>query len=166
MTRWFPLEPADAGLFDSAPHVYRFRKRFAAPPDRVWESLTSDASLAAWSPMVTDVKWLSPRPFGVGTEREVVLAPGLTRVRERYFRWDEGRGYSFAVFAANAPAFRRFAEDYVVESDGGDGTLFAWTVAIEPKGALSLPFRALSPILKAAFGRMAADGQRYFAKPA
>jgi Polyketide cyclase / dehydrase and lipid transport len=163
MTRWYSLEPADANFLTTAPHIFRFQKRYAAPPERVWESLASDASLAAWGPSVKEVNWLSPRPFEIGTTREVVLAGGLTRVRERYFRWDEGRGYSFAVYEANVPIFRRFAEDYGVEPDG-DGTLFTWTVAIEPKGAFSLPFKALSPIIRAAFGRMAADGQRYFAK--
>jgi Polyketide cyclase / dehydrase and lipid transport len=163
MTRWYPLESADADLFTTAPHIYRYEKRFAAPPDKVWESLTSDASLAAWGPSVKEVNWSSPRPFGVGTTREVVLIGG-PRVQERFFRWDEGRCYSFEVLQANAPIFRRFAEDYVVEPDGGAGTLFTWTVAIEPKPAFALPFKALSPVLKAAFGRLAADGQRYFAR--
>ena len=106
---------------------------------------------------------LPRRPFGVGTTREVVLAAGTPRVRERFIRWDEGHGYSFAVYEASVPVFRHFVEDYVVEPDG-DGTLFTWKVAIEPKGAFALPFKLLSPVLKVSFGRMASDGQRYFAK--
>jgi carbon monoxide dehydrogenase subunit G len=163
MTRWYAVEPADANFFTSAPHVFRYSKRFAAPPEKVWESLTSDESLAAWSPTVSSLTWLSPRPFGVGTTREVALAPGLVRVHERYFRWDEGRGNSFFVYEANAPVFKRFAEDYEVEPEG-DGTRFTWTVAIEPKGVLALPFKALAPALKLAFGRLASDGERYFAR--
>jgi Polyketide cyclase / dehydrase and lipid transport len=163
MTRWYPLEPADAEFFTSAPYVFRFQKRFAAPPEQVWESLTSDASLAAWGPMVKAVNWTSPRPFGVGTTREVT-GPALTpRMRERYFRWDEGRRHSFAVYESTGRLFKRFAEDYIVEPDS-DGTLFTWTVAIEPKGALALPFKAIAPALKAGFGRLPRDGQRYFAK--
>jgi polyketide cyclase/dehydrase/lipid transport protein len=169
MTRWYGLEPADDDLFASAPHVFRYSKRFAAPIERVWESLTSDESLAVWSATVSAVTWLSPRPFGIGSTREVVLAPGLARVRERFFRWDEGRRYSFAVYEANLPFFRRFAEDYVLEpaasssSAAGDTTLFTWTVALEPKSSFALPFKPLAPVLKLAFGRMAADGERYFA---
>jgi carbon monoxide dehydrogenase subunit G len=163
MTRWYPLEPSDAGVLDSAPHVYLFRRRYAAKPERVWESLASDESLAAWGPSVKRVDWLSPRPFGIGTTREVVLAAGTPRVRERFIRWDEGHRYSFAVYEASLPLFRHFLEDYVVEPDG-HGTLFTWKIAIEPKGALALPFRLLSRVLRAAFGRMASDGQRYFAK--
>jgi hypothetical protein len=137
--------------------------QYAVPPDQVWESLASDASLAAWGPSVKEVRWLSPRPFGVDTTREVVLAGGLARVHERFFRWDEGRGYSFAVYEASVPVFRHFVEDFVLEA-GGNGTLFTWTVAIEPKGAVSLPLKVLRPVFKAAFARMAADGERYFAK--
>ncbi|WP_197379009.1 SRPBCC family protein [Mycolicibacterium mengxianglii] len=162
MARWFPLEPSDASVFDSAAHVFRYRKRFDAPPEVVWASLASDHSLADWGPSVQEVTWSTPRPFGIGTRREVAITLGLARVREEFFRWDEGRGCSFYVYEANAPLFRRFAEDYRISPDGS-GTLFEWTVAIEPRRALRLPFRALAPVLKAGFGRMAADGEKYFA---
>lgn len=162
MTRWHALEPADADFFDSAPHVFTYQKRFAAPPERVWESLTSDESIAAWSPAIKEVTWTSARPFGVGTTREVALPIG-PRMRERYFRWDEGRRHSFAVYESSLPLFNRFAEDYLVEPDGAD-TRFTWMVAIEPKGALAFPFKVLAPVLKAAFGRIPSGGQRYFAK--
>ena len=163
MTRWFPLEPAAAEIFAAAPHRYRYQLHYDAPPARVWESLSSDDSLAAWGPAVKAVHWRTPRPFGVGTEREVVLAGGLVRVQERFFRWDEGRGYSFAGYAASFPLFRRFAEDYVLEPDGA-GTLFTWTVAVEAKPRFALPVRLLSPVNGVAFGRMAADGKKYFAR--
>ncbi|MCW2514178.1 MAG: polyketide cyclase [Mycobacterium sp.] len=166
MTRWYAVEPADANFFTSAPHVFRYSKRFAAPPEKVWESLVSDESLSAWSATVSALTWLSPRPFGIDTTREVVLAPGITRVRELFFRWDEGRGHSFSAYEANAPVFKRFAEDYEVEPEGADGnsTRFTWTVAIEPKSLLALPFKPLAPVLKLAFGKMASDGERYFAR--
>jgi uncharacterized protein YndB with AHSA1/START domain len=164
MTRWFAVESADVNVFTSAPHVFRYGKRFAAPPERVWESLVSDESLSAWSSTVSSLTWTSDRPFGVGTTREVVLAPGLSRVHERFFRWDDGHGYSFEVYEANVPFFRRFAEDYVVEPEsGGQATTFIWTVAIEPKPAFALAFKPLAPVLKLAFGKMASDGERYFA---
>lgn len=162
MARWYPLEPTDATVFDTATHLFRYQKRYDAPPDIVWASLASDRSLADWGSSVSELTWTSPRPFGVGTTREVALALNLARVREHFFRWDEGEGYSFYVHEANAPLFRRFAEDYSLKPDG-TGTLFDWTLAIDPRSALRLPFQVLAPVLKAAFGRMAADGQKYFA---
>lgn len=162
MPRWYPLEPADADFLVSAPHVFRYEKRFAATPERVWESLTSDESLSAWGLSVKKVTWTSPRPFGVGTTRDVV-APGGATMRERYFRWDEGRNHSFYVYESTIPLFRRFAEDYIVEADG-DQTLFTWVLALEPKKAAALPVKVLAPLLKAGFGRIPSGGQSYFAK--
>jgi len=162
MARWYPLESADSTVFDTAPHVFHYQAHYDAPPDVVWASLASDHSLADWGPSVHEVSWTTPRPFGIGTTRDVALPLGVARVRERFFRWDEGSGCSFYVYEANAPLFRRFAEDYVVTADG-IGTKFSWTVAIEPRHALRLPFQVLAPAIKAGFGRMAADGRKYFA---
>lgn len=159
----FPLETADPEFFTTAPHIFRYVKRFAASPERVWDSLTSDESLAAWGPSVTRLTWLSPRPFGAGSSREVVLAPGVVKVHETFFRWEDGRRYSFSVDHANIPSLRRFAEDYLIEPAGDGQTQFTWIVAIEPKPAFALPFKALAPVVKAAFGRLASDGERYFA---
>ena len=162
VTRWYPLEPADAGFFESAPHVFVYQTRFAASPEKVWEQLTSDESIAAWGPAIKEVNWTSARPFGVGTTREVVAAGGPT-MRERFFRWDDGSRHSFAAYESTLPLFKRFAEDYIVEPDGAE-TLFTWTLAIEPKRALALPFKLLAPAVKAAFGQVPSGGQRYWAK--
>ena len=161
MTRWHPLEPADADFLASAPHIFRYQKRYAASPEKVWESLVSDESLAAWGPMVKDVTWTSPRPFGVGTTRDVT-APGGSVMRERFFQWQDGHSKSFYVYESALPLFKRFAEHYLVEPAGAE-TLFTWTLAIEPKPAFALPVKVLAPVLKAGFGRIPAGGQKYFA---
>jgi hypothetical protein len=160
MTRWYPLEHADDEFISTAPHVFRYQKRFAATPEQVWATMTSDESMAAWGPPIKKVTWTSPRPFGVGTTREVVVGGSL---RERYYLWDEGRRNAFYVYEASLPIFKRFAEDYVVEPVGAE-TLFTWTVAIEPKDAYRLPVKLLAPVVKAALARIPSIGQRYFAK--
>src|ERR1700709_1081290 len=164
MARWYPLEPAARACIPSAPHTFRYQKRFAAPPEKVWESLCSDVSLTAWSSALRELVWTSPRPFGVGTTREVQPMAG-PRGRERYYRWDEGRSHAFYVYEATMPLFRRFAEDYIVEPDR-DGSVFTWVMALEPRSALAMPFKAIAPVMKAGFGRIPADGQKYFAKQA
>ena len=115
-TRWYSPEPTDASFFDSAPHIFRYDMRYAAAPHRVWESLASDASVSVWGPSVKIVTWLSSRPFGVGTTREVVLLGNL-RVHEYFIRWDKGHGI-LAVYEASVPVFRRAAENYEVAPDG------------------------------------------------
>lgn len=162
--RWYALEPADSSFFSTAPVRLDFSAHFAAPPLRVWESLTSDQSVAAWGRAVQSVRWTSPRPLGVGSTREVVLALNTATVREEFFRWDEGRGYSFCARESNRPGLRRFAEDYEV-SAAGTGTLFTWQVALEPVPAATAATRLLAPALRVVLGQLVRDGVRYFAHP-
>lgn len=161
---WHRLEPADASVFQAAPQLYRFPVVLGAPPARVWESLTSDASLAAW-PMGPGlsfrVRWTAPRPFGAGTTREVVLPLGLLTLQERFFRWDEGAGYSFFAEQADRPGLRRFAEDYALIS-AGTGTLLTWTVAVEARTATARVLGPAALFNRVALGRTAAAARRYF----
>jgi hypothetical protein len=162
MTRWYRLDRPGPDTFTTAPEIYRFAARFAASPARVWESLASDESLGAWGLGVQDLRWTSPRPFGVGTTREVVLPLRAMTVREEFFRWDEGKGYSFFVYEANRPGFRSFAENYEIEPDG-DRTLFTWTIAIEPSRVLAPAMKLLGPVNRLAFGQVVRGGRKYFA---
>src|SRR6478672_7278253 len=77
---WHALEPVDDSFFETADHRYVFPIDLDVPPERVWESLQSDSSVADWGLGVQDLRWTSPRPFGVGTTREVVLPLGLMTV--------------------------------------------------------------------------------------
>jgi carbon monoxide dehydrogenase subunit G len=162
MSRWFRLEPVDADFFATAPVVHRYPIRLAVPPERVWESLASDESVAAWG-LGVRVTWTSPRPFAIGTTREVALPLSAITVRERFFRWDEGKGYSFGVTEANRPGVRRFAEDYVVEPDGL-GALLTWTIALEVHPRLAPAARLLDPVNKRVFGQFERGARRYFAR--
>jgi hypothetical protein len=163
VARWHRLERPDSSVFTEAPHAYRYPARFAAPPERVWESLVSDESVKAWGLGVRSLRWTSPRPFGVGTTREVVLPLGVMSLREEFFRWDEGRGYSFYVREANRPGLRRFAENYELVPDG-DGTLFTWTIALDPTPRLAPVLKLLAPINKAGFAQLVRAGRKYFAE--
>ena len=162
MTRWHALEPADADFLTSAPHVFRYQKRYAAPPEKVWESLVSDESLAAWGPMIKDVTWTSPRPFGVGTTREVT-APGGSVMRERFFQWEDGPQQVVLRLRVAHCRCSSASPSTTSSSRPATETLFTWTLAIEPKAAFALPVKVLAPVLKAGFGRIPAGGQKYFA---
>jgi hypothetical protein len=160
---WHALKPADGSVFARAPIVYRFPARLPVPPERVWESLASDRGMWDWDLGVKRLTWTSPRPFGVGTTREVVLPFAAMTVREQFFRWDEGKGYSFYVAETDRPLINQFAEDYVVEPDG-DGSLFTWTIALEPKRALLPALRLAGPLTKLAFAQVPRAARKYFAR--
>jgi hypothetical protein len=53
-------------------------------------------------------------------------------INERFFRWEEGRRQSFYALESSVPAFRRFAEDYLVESTSEMSCRFTRTIARAP----------------------------------
>jgi Polyketide cyclase / dehydrase and lipid transport len=142
--RWFPLAEAGDEFLDSAPFRYCHSVEVPLSPDQVWAELTADNTMASWNrlPIVTGIRWISPRPFGVDTMREVTVAHGALKIRERYFRWDEGKRKTFCGIETSLPLLRRFAEDYVVEPTP-TGSRFTIVVAAEPR-------RQLTPLLRVA----------------
>jgi hypothetical protein len=134
---WFACEPVDESFFESAPVRMRARFEVARPAAEVWGELTGERPLY-WCRILQRVTWTSPRPFEVGTTREVKALWGANCLREHYFRWEEGRQHSFYVVEATAPLASRFAEDYLVEPTGESSCRFTWAIAFEPK-ALALP---------------------------
>ena len=159
---WHPLESVDESFFTTAPFVYRYPVELTVSPERVWESLVSDGSLADWG-MGIKLRWTTPRPFGVGTGREVVLPLGLMTVRERFFLWDEGSRYAFFVEEANRSIVKKFAEDYLVEKTE-NGSRFTWTIAFEPQPKYRALVAAGGPLNSLSFGQTARSAKKYFAR--
>lgn len=160
---WYPLQPCDESFFGCAPHVYRYPVELPVAPERVWESLTSEHALADWGLGLRKVEWTSPRPFGVGTTREVVLPLGAMAVREKFFRWDEGHRKSFCATEANRPLLKRLAEDYLVERTKS-GSRFVWTIAMEPTDKTAALLRVGSPLNALMWRAVPLRAKAYFAK--
>lgn len=154
----FQLAAADASIFENAPLRYVFPMRLSASAEDVWQGLIGERPLA-WVRGLT-VRWTSPAPFGVGTTRTAAGAFGAARLTETFFRWEEGRRYSFTATSSNLPTFRRFAEDYVVEPDEG-GCVFTWTFAVEPRGPRQLA-GAVGVVQRPIFAAMARDTLKHF----
>jgi hypothetical protein len=150
------LPAADEAFLSSAPS--RFVESFEIPlaADAVWAELTRDGTLD-WC-RGFKITWRSRRPFGVGTQRRARVLGVLLQVEEEYFIWEEGRRMAFSVTRARPPAYRRSAEDYVVEALGSERCRFTWTLAFDLTllGKVNAPFAAL--IIKSMF----ADTRRHF----
>ena len=127
----FELKPADESFLDSAPQRFAETFDIARPASEVWAELVADGALS-FCRSLRGARWTSPRPFGVGTTRDMPALFGALVVEERYFRWEEGRRQSFYVERASMPLFRRFAEDYLVEETSPDSSRLTWTIAMEP----------------------------------
>jgi hypothetical protein len=160
VARWYPLEACDGSFFTDAPQVYRYAMHLPVPPARVWESLTSEHSVADWTPLLKSIVWTSSP--GVGATRTVVLPLSALTFHEYFFRWEEGARFSFHAVEANRPVLRRFAEDYLVEPDA-DGSRFTWTFALEGNRVSGPSLKATNAINARLFRRIAHGAQSYFA---
>lgn len=146
------LEPFDVDFFESAPQRRSYVLDLPVSPARVWRGLTASNPLW-WCRLLSPAEYTSPRPYGVGTTRTVAVL-GVLRFQERFIRWEEGRRKSFLVDRLNAPLYRRFGEDYLVERADG-GCRFTWTFAYEP----ALKVDRVSTML---FDSVTADTRRHF----
>jgi hypothetical protein len=142
---WFACEPVEESFFAAAPVRLVAHFDVPRPAAEVWGELTGERPLH-WCRILQEVRWTSPRPFGVGTTREVNALWGTNLLRERYFRWEEGRRHSFYVVEASAPLVRSLAEDYLVEPTGESSCRFTWLIAFEPK-KLALPAVPVNKLL-------------------
>jgi len=145
------------GPTTAAPFRYVNSVDLPVAPEQVWAALTADDTLVSWSPLVSGLRWTTPRPFGVGTTREVTML-GLLKSRERYYRWEDGRRKTFTAVEVSVPGLRRLAEDYVVERTPG-GSRFIWTVVLEP-GPMLKPMLRLTDPITARMLRRVAHGMR------
>ncbi|WP_328395601.1 SRPBCC family protein [Nocardia sp. NBC_00416] len=144
MTARFPLSPSDDTFLDTTDRRYTHIVDIPAPVERVWDALVADDALVSWSPVITAARWTSPRPFGVGTTREMTLG-GILRLDERFYRWDEGSRMTFTVDAASIPGLSRFAEDITL-LPLATGTRLIWTFALEGAAPLRPLLAAASPV--------------------
>jgi hypothetical protein len=129
----------------------------ARPAAVVWDELTAEDALH-WCRILQDVRWTSPRPFGVGTTREVKALGGANTLREHYFLWEEGRRHSFYALQSSGPLFKALAEDYLVEPRGEDACRFTWTIAVEPTAV----GRAGTPVNRAILKTLFTDTARHY----
>lgn len=155
---WFKNDPVDAGFFASAPVRLSDTFQVARPATEVWSELTADDTLS-WCRIIDDVRWTSPRPFGVGTTRTVKALKGANVINEHYFRWEEGRRKSFYVVDGSAPLFKRFAEDYLVEPVSDSSCTFTWTIAYESRPSMRLD----RPLNDRLLGTLFTDTRKHYA---
>ena len=142
--QWHQLLESGDDFLGSAPFRYVNSVDVPVSPEQVWAALTADETLVSWSPLVTGLRWTSPRPFSVGTTREVTVLRLIT-ARERYYRWDEGKRMTFTGVQASVRGLRRLAEDYVVVPTPA-GSRFVWTLALEPSPILKPLLHLTNPI--------------------
>lgn len=130
---------------DQLTERFRFETVLRATPEQVFEVFEDPDSWPVWAGAIKKVTWTSPKPFGVGTTRDVDITGGLT-VHERFFAWDAPYRMGFYFVGTNKPAVNALAEYYELEPMGDGRTRFVWRFGYESRGVM----RYVSPLLRPA----------------
>lgn len=159
MTKWFDLSAGDETHLETASFVRSFSVALSVSAESAWAELTRDDALA-WCSSVTGSRYLTPRPFGVGTRRELSMRPSTVKATEEYFRWEETPRVryrnTFYVSRFTVPGLRHFIEDTLVERLAS-GSRLTWTFAIEPGPTLRVPLKLAAPVVTAALRRVVTE---------
>jgi hypothetical protein len=127
------LEPVGLEFLTSAPVRFDYTAPLPAPADAVFAVISADPSTWTWFPGLTNARYESPPPFGVGTLRSVVM-DGVA-YRETLLAFDAPTRWAYRVDESSDATFRALAEDWVM-ADGGGGSTLTWTFAVDPQPEL------------------------------
>jgi len=159
----FPCHPVEASFFDTAPMRFKNAVEVEARPAEVFAIFEDGESWPRWFSGMRKVVWTSNKPYGVGTTRTVWFP--LLSIDEHFFRWEQDRRFSFYLTAHSMPLVHALAEDYLLEEVAPGRTRFTYSVAIEPRLALSMGGPIARPLIDS-FLRNACKGlQSYVLKP-
>jgi len=138
-------KPLTLDDFDRLDESFRFETTLDATPERVFEVFEDPDSWPVWAGAIKKVTWTSPKPFEVGTTRDVDIMGGLT-AHERFFVWEPPHRMAFYFEGTNKPAVNSLAEYYELQPLSDGRTRFIWRVAYESRSFM----RYISPLLRPA----------------
>ncbi len=127
------LEPVGLDFLSSAPVRFAYTAPLPAPADTVFAAISADPSTWTWFPGLTNARYESPAPHGVGTIRSVVM-DGVT-YRETLLAFDAPARWAYRVDESSDATFRALAEDWVI-ADADGGCTLTWTFAVDPRPEL------------------------------
>jgi len=163
------LEPTELEFVERSPFQLVNDIVVFAPPERVFDVLTSEREMFEWLEPLAEVRYTSAPPRGVGATREVVIdllqrsprqtGAGALAVKERVLAWERGKRFAFAIDEMNLPIVRQMVEDMRLERLGPGRTLLRYHVHYCP----SVPMRAVHPIARTVFDKMFRDAARRIA---
>lgn len=155
----FEMVKSDLAYLDRAPHRLVTEMLVFAPPERVFDVLAGE-SFHEWLDSLSDWRWTSKPPHGVGSTREVVLAllPAAPKVvvQERFLAWERGKRLAFSIDSMSMPLVKQMVEEMRLERRGERRTQLTYMVHYTP-GPL---MRVVHPLARVIFGKMFRDAAR------
>ncbi|MFT5222683.1 MAG: hypothetical protein ACI867_000988 [Glaciecola sp.] len=120
-----------SSFHDHAPVQFTASHTIRATPAQVFEALADTPSWKRWFPALTDSRWTSQAPFGVGSTRQVKIGP--MAIDEEFIIWEPGKRWGFTITKTTLPMARAVAEVMELEPiDDGTACTVTHRMSMEP----------------------------------
>jgi Polyketide cyclase / dehydrase and lipid transport len=157
---WFPTGQSELSFIETAPYHFNSVGVIPASAARVFDLLSTGETQKEWFQDFVACRWTSPKPYGVGSTREIELR--ILTVKERFLVWEPGKRLTFSIDAITVPLIKGMVEDMQLEPISDTSTLLRWRAYYDPSAIM----RAVHPVGRAVFGQMfraSTDGLARFA---
>jgi hypothetical protein len=157
---YFACTPVGVDFLEQTRNVFVAEEIVRATPDQVFDVFEDAEAWTVWAMPIEKVEWTSPKPFGVGTTRNVHMMGGLIGYEE-FIEWERGKRMAFTFLGVSKESTEKFLEDYRV-TDLGDGTCrVQWFMAMEVKGFSRHIMFLTRPLMRFANRRMFRKFRQY-----
>ena len=147
-----PCQAVELDFIERAPLQFSNVIELNATPDVVFDVLADIDSWPKWFEGMTSSAWLTPAPYGQGSQRQVTLL-GLVKVDETFLVWQPGKRFCFRFEQQNALLAKAGIEDVQLKALDNNRCRLTYSVYLElPKPMSALSF-ALKPVLGMIFKR-------------
>ncbi len=127
----------DMNFFDECKHCFEATVDVNASAAAIFDCFEDAEAWPKWAGPIQRVEWTSPKPFGVGTTRNVHMSGDLVGY-EVFIAWERGERMAFCFTHASSSVIVAFAEDYQVTPLPEGGCRVTWRMAMENKGVSAL----------------------------
>lgn len=160
MARTYECERVQLDFITHAPFRFVSTVDLAITPEQLFEVLADETSWPHWATVITNVKWTSPEPRGIGTTRTVSMRGNIVG-HEEFMVWEPFSHMAFRFNTTTSNAIKAFAEDYRVIPTA-DGCHLTWVMAMKPSGIAGQIGMTLSrPVMSWLFQRFLHNLRRY-----
>jgi hypothetical protein len=153
-------QPVDLDFIEHAPLKFINSAELDLSADEVFAILADVDSWPVWFGGMTNVTWLTPAPYGVGSQRQVTLS-GLIKVSETFLVWVPGKRFCFRFEQQNALLAKAAIEDIQLEVLANKRCKITYSVYMALPTPISFMGFALKPILNSTFKRGVKGLQKY-----
>jgi hypothetical protein len=160
MSDYFNCTKVSVEFLNQTKNVFVAREIIKATPEQIFEVFEDAHAWTVWALPIQKVEWTSPKPYGVGTTRNVHMMGDMIGYEE-FVEWERGKRMAFSFLGCSKDATSKFLEDYRVTDLGNGSCRVEWYMAMEVKGFSRHVMFLTRPIMRLANRTMFRKFRKY-----